>query len=51
MIARSEDVEAKCLKINLWASGSAESFNTFSFFHFKFCLQEPDNLQKKGKIN
>ena len=44
-------MEAKHLKINLQASGSAENFNTFSFVHFKFCLQEPDNLRKRVKIN
>lgn len=50
-IAKREDTEAKCLKINLWASSSAENFNTFSFIHFKFCLQEHDILRKRVKIN
>lgn len=29
--SQSKDVEAKCLKINLWASSSAGNLNTFPF--------------------
>lgn len=48
MIARSEDIEAKCLKINLWASGSAENFNTFSFFIFLNSVSRNLITYKKG---
>lgn len=43
-IAECEDREAKYLKTNLWASVSAENFNTFSFLLYKFCIQEPGSL-------
>lgn len=49
-IAKSKDVEAKCLKINLWASSSAGNFNTFPFVRFNCCFQDPDHLRKMVKI-
>lgn len=47
-IAQSKDVEAKCLKINLWASSSAGNFNTFPFVLFNCCLQDPVNLKENA---